>query len=166
MALRKSLFNAAAAGLIALGAVSLSLPAISQDAQPKTGRYTAEDIAKAKPVATFEVEAEQLRLILGGASGKGVLNYQGKQYPFTIKAVTAGGVGASKITAKGDVYFMKRLEDFAGVYSAATLGATLGKGAGASQYENNKGVFLKVQSKSEGLALTLGLGGVQVDFVK
>ena len=33
-------------------------------------------------------------------------------------------------------------------------------------YENNKGVVLKVSSKSEGVALTLGLGGVQVDFVK
>ena len=75
-------------------------------------------------------------------------------------------LGASKITAKGDVYFLKNVEDFAGLYSAATAGATIGKGAGASQYENNKGVFLKVQSKSEGLALTLGLGGVQVDFVK
>ena len=164
MALRKSLFTAAAAGLIALGAVSF--PATAQDAQPKTGRYTAEDIAKAKPVASFEVEAEQLRLILGGAQGKGVLTYQGKQYPFTLKAVTAGGVGASKITAKGDVYFMKNVQDFAGTYSAATAGATIGKGAGVSQYENNKGVFLKVSSKSEGLALTLGLGGVQVDFVK
>lgn len=163
MALRKTLFTAAAAGLIALGGVSVSL---AQDSQQKTGRYTAEDIAKAKPVASFEVEAEQLRLILGGASGKGVLSYQGKKYPFTVKAVTAGGVGASKITAKGDVYFMKNVEDFAGLYSAATMGATIGKGAGASQYENNKGVFLKVTSKSEGLALTLGLGGVQVDFVK
>jgi hypothetical protein len=164
MALRQSLFTAAAAGLIALGAVSFA--AIAQDAQPKTGRYTAEDIAKAKPVATFEVEADQIRLILGGASGKGVLTYNGKKYPFTAKAVTAGGVGVTKVTAKGDVYFMKNVEDFAGIYSAASIGATVGKGAGASQYENNKGVFLKVVSKTEGVGLSLGLAGVQIEFVK
>ena len=43
-----------------------------------------------------------------------------------------------------------------------TVGATVGKGAGASQYQNSKGVFISVKSKSEGLALSLGLGGVEV----
>jgi hypothetical protein len=126
--------------------------------------YTAQDIANAKPVATIEVEAEQLRLMLGGASGKGVLRYQGKTYPFTLKGLTAGGVGYNKVTATGDVYFLKSPADFEGTYSAITAGATIGKGAGASQYQNGKGVFIQVKSKSEGLALTLGLGGVEVKF--
>ena len=165
MITRRSFINAAAASLIAAGLVALPLSASAQT-QEKTGRYTADDIAKAKPVATFEVTAEQLRLLLGGASGKGTLFYQGKQYPFTVKAVTAGGVGYTKVNAQGDVYFMNKIDDFAGTYSAATLGAALGAGAGVSQYENNKGVFLKVKSKTEGVALNLGLAGVQVDFVK
>jgi hypothetical protein len=163
MALRTSLVTAAAAGLLALGTFSLPLTALSQDNKPK---HTAEEIAKAKPSATFELTAEQVRLILGGASGRGTLNYQGKTYPFTIKAVTAGGVGVTKVTAAGTVYFMNKVEDFAGLYSAATIGAALGAGVGASQYENNKGVFVQVKSKTEGVALNMGLGGVQVDFVK
>ncbi|HYH40645.1 MAG TPA: DUF1134 domain-containing protein [Burkholderiales bacterium] len=124
--------------------------------------YTAEDIAKAKPVGTIEVEAEQLRLLLGGARGKGVLTYQGKKYPFSLKAVTVGGVGVTKVSATGDVYFLKSPADFAGTYSAMTIGATVGKGKGASQYQNSKGVFISVKSKSEGLALSLGTGGVEV----
>ena len=124
--------------------------------------YTAEDIAKAKPVATIEVQAEQLRLLLGGARGKGVLNFQGKKYPFSLKAVTAGGVGVQKTHATGDVYFLKTPADFPGVYSAVSIGAAVGKGAGGSQYQNSKGVFISVKSKSEGVGLSLGLGAVEV----
>ena len=124
--------------------------------------YTAADIAKAKPTGTIEVEAEQLRLLLGGAKGKGVLHFQGKTYPFSLKAVTAGGVGVQKTQATGDVYFLKTPADFAGVYSAVTIGATVGKGAGGSQYQNGKGVFISVKSKSEGLGLSLGVGAVEV----
>ena len=165
MSLRKSLITAAAASVIAAGALWLPLSAFAQvaDAQP---RHTAEEIAKAKPSARFELTAEQVRLLLGGAQGRGTLHYGGKSYPFTIKAVTAGGVGVTKVNATGDVYFLEKLEDFAGTYSAIGAGATVGKGAGVSQYENNKGVFLKVRSKTEGLALSLGAGAVEVAFTK
>ena len=125
-------------------------------------RYTAEDIAKSKPTATIEVESEQLRLLLGGARGKGVLHYQGKTYPFSLKAVTAGGVAIQKSQAVGDVYFLKSISDFPGVYTAATIGAAVGKGVGGSQYQNQKGVFISVKSKSEGVGLSLGLGAVEV----
>ena len=159
-----SFVKAVAAGIVALGAVAVALPAWSQDS-PKP-RHTAEEIAKAKPTATFEVEAEQIRLLVGGATGRGTLFYQGKSYPFTVKAVTAGGVGVTKVHATGSVYFLDKLEDFAGTYSAVTIGATVVAGAGGSQYENNKGVFLSVRSKSEGVGLSLGLAAVQVAFVK
>jgi hypothetical protein len=161
---RRSFIHSAAI-VVATGMLALPLGASAQT-QEKTGRYTAEDIAKAKPVATFDFSAEQLRLIVGGSSGKGVLHYQGKQYPFTAKGVSVGGVGYTKVNATGDVYFMKTVDDFAGIYSAASLGAAAGAGAGVSQFENNKGVFLKVKSKTEGLALNLGLGGVQIDLAK
>jgi len=124
--------------------------------------YTAQDIANAKPSGTIQVDAEQLRLLLGGARGKGVLTFQGKTYPFSLKAITVGGVGAAKTQATGDVYFLKAPSDFAGTYSAVTIGATVGKGAGASQYQNGKGVFISVKSKSQGVALSLGAGGVEV----
>jgi hypothetical protein len=160
----KSLVTAAVVSWIAAGV--FALPAFAQEEKQDKPRHTAEDIAKSKPTATFELTADQVRLLVGGASGKGTLHYQGKRYPFTIKAVTAGGVGVTKVTATGDVYFLKNLEDFEGMYSAATIGAALGGGAGGSQYENNKGVFVSVRSKTEGVALNLGLGAVQVAFVK
>jgi hypothetical protein len=163
MATRKSFVAAAAVALLATGAYTFSVAAPANEPAP---RYTAEDIAKAKPVATFELTAEQVRLLVGGASGRGTLHYKGKSYPFTMKGMTVGGVGVTKVNATGDVYFLQKVEDFAGTYSAATIGAALGPGVGGSQYENNKGVFVKVRSKTEGVALNLGLGGVQVSFVK
>lgn len=162
---RKSLITVAVVSWIAVGLVTLPA-SFAQEQKLDKPRHTAEEIAKAKPSATFELTAEQVRLLVGGASGKGTLNYQGKTYPFTIKAVTAGGVGVTKVTAQGDVYFLDKLEDFAGTYSAATIGVALGAGVGGSQYENNKGVFVSVKSKTEGVALNLGVGAVQVAFVK
>jgi hypothetical protein len=163
MTLRKSFVTAAAVSLIALGVSSIPASAQVADSKP---RHTAEEIAKAKPSGRIEATAEQIRLLVGGAQGRGTLYYGGKQYPFTMKAVTAGGVGVTKVTATGDVYFLEKLEDFPGTYSAATIGATVGAGAGGSQYENNKGVFISVKSKSEGVGLSLGVGAIAIEFAK
>jgi hypothetical protein len=160
MTIRNSLKRATGVGLIAAGAFGLALSASVPAAT------TAEDLAKAKPSGTFEVQAEQIRLLIGGGSGKGVLTYQGKQYPFTVKGLSVGGVGVTKVDATGTVYFLNKLEDFAGKYSAVTIGATLGAGAGGASFENNKGVYLSVRSKTEGVGLNLGVSGVQIDFVK
>jgi hypothetical protein len=159
-----SLTAVAAACVLAFATTTTPMVASAQDA-PKP-RHTADEIAKAKPSATFELDAEQIRLLVGGATGKGTLMYQGKSYPFTIKAATAGGVGVTKVHATGTVYFLQKLEDFAGRYSAVTIGAALGPGMGGSQYENQKGVFVSVRSKTEGVALNLGIGLVDVTFVK
>ena len=150
----------AAAAFLLLG----SMPA--QSAEPAKSQHTAADIKNAKPSGTVEVDAEQIRLIIGGSRGKGVLTYQGKQYPFTMKGLSAGGAGVNKVHATGSVYFLDKPEDFAGRYSAVTAGVTVGGGAGASQFENAKGVLVSMRSKSEGVALTLGIATVEVEFVK
>jgi hypothetical protein len=129
-------------------------------------QQTAKDIKDAKPSGTVELEAEQIRLIIGGGSGRGVLTYEGKKYPFTFKGMSVGGVGAAKSAAVGEVYFLQKVEDFPGRYNAVTAGATVVKGAGRSSFENDKGVYVSLRAKTEGLALTLGLQSVNVEFVK
>ena len=154
-----------AAATAAIAIAAFAVPGYVSAAEV-TSRHTADEIAKAKPSGTIEVEAEQIRLIVGGAQGRGVLHFQGKSYPFTMKGGTVGGVGMTKVHATGDVYFLDNVRDFAGNYSAATIGAALGPGAGGSQYENNKGVFIKVRSKSEGVGLNLGLGVVSITLAE
>lgn len=135
-------------------------------AEQGKSQHTAADLKKAKPSGTVAFDAEQIRLIVGGARGKGVLTYKGKTYRFTMKGASAGGVGASKVQGTGNVYFLNNVEDFPGTYSAITAGATVGVGKGASQFENAKGVLISVRSKTEGVALTLGLGVVEIELAK
>jgi hypothetical protein len=148
---------------LALGAGATTVIAADQAQRPQR---TADEIKKAKPSGTIEFEAEQIRLIVGGGSGKGVLTYQGKTYPFTFKGASVGGVGVTKVHGVGNVYFLDRLEDFPGTYTAVGAGATAVKGVGASDFENGKGVFISVRAKTEGVGLSLGLTGAVVEFVK
>ena len=166
MTISKTITTATVAALFALGTVTFSGGALSQPSETPQPRHTAEEIANSKPTATFEVQAEQIRLILGGSQGKGTLYFNGKSYPFTMKGGSVGGVGVTKVNATGNVYFLNNVEDFAGMYSAVSAGGAIGGGAGVSQFENNKGVYLAVKSKTEGLALNMGLGAVQISLQK
>ena len=161
----QSFLTTMAAATTAIAIAAVALPGYVS-AQEVTPRHTADEIAQAKPSGTIEVEAAQIRLIVGGASGRGILHFKGKSYPFTMKGGTVGGVGVTKVSAAGDVYFLESVKDFPGTYSAATIGAAVGPGAGGSQYENDKGVFISVRSKTAGVALNLGLGVVSISMTQ
>ena len=139
------------AGLLALAPLQASLAA----------DVTAQDLAK-PPDATVDFEATQVRLILGGAAGEGVLHFKGKDYKFKLKAATVGGVGATDVAGTGKVHFLKSVEDFAGTYTAIGAGAALVAGKGGSTLQNSKGVVVSTTSKATGVALNLGAGGVVV----
>ncbi len=71
----------------------------------------------------------------------------------------------SKITASGAVYNMKELSDFEGAYGQARTGfAAADVGGGTLWLENQKGVYMKLASEREGLALSLGADAVYIDF--
>jgi hypothetical protein len=101
---------------------------------------------------------------VGGGWGSGVLHFQEQDYPFKVKGLTVGGVGFTEVDATGDVYFLNSTEDFPGAYSVGTAGITVGKGMGGGVFQNAKGVVLKLKGKSTGVALDLGLGGMEISF--
>jgi outer membrane immunogenic protein len=68
-----------------------------------------------------------------------VLTYQGKEYPFSVQGLSAGDIGASSAEAAGDVYGLKKLEDFNG-YTSTSAGAAVGGGGGAATMRNQNGV--------------------------
>jgi lipid-binding SYLF domain-containing protein len=151
--------------LLALASVALSPVSFAADAQRK--QVTAAELEKTKPSATVEFEVAQFRLIFGGQKGKGVLNYQGKKYPFAIKGASVGAsIGYTETEAAGTVHFLNKLEDFAGKYSGVDAGGTFVKGGGASSFENSKGVIMSLKSKSKGAALVLGMDGLEIEFDK
>jgi len=153
-----------ALGLLLLSS-TLFLPhgAWAQGERPPA--VTEEGLAATPPDGTFEFEATQMRLIVGGASGKGTLFFKGKPYAFSASGPSLGGVGYTNVNATGTVHYLKDLSDFNGTYSGIGIGAALGEGKGNSTFQNSKGVVLSVKSKTEGVALNAGVSALTVKLL-
>lgn len=117
-----------------------------------------------KPDGTVSIDETQFAVIVGGSWGGGKLSYQGKDYDFKISGLTAGvNVGASKMSAAGEVYDLKDVSKFPGTYTKFDASATLGGGAGAIHMKNENGVIMKLTSRTQGLQLNVGsANGVKV----
>lgn len=122
--------------------------------------------AAEEPSGTVKISQVQVAFIVSGALGGGTLTYGGQTHDFSIGGLGVGGLGASRMEAEGKVYNLSRLEDFEGPYAQGRAGAV----AGDSQIEgglwliNPKGVELRLSSRREGYALSLGGDAVYVKF--
>jgi hypothetical protein len=140
-------------------------PAVAADDNKEAA---SKDAQGAKPSATLEVASEQMRLIMGGTAGKGVLHFNGKDYPFTFKSASAG-LGAKavkKMSATGNVYSLNKIEDFPGKYTSIVQSTMVGATAVTATYKNDKGVSINLRGTVEGLGLSLGGGIATVELVK
>ncbi len=99
--------------------------------------------------------------------GHGTLTFQGKSYPIEVGGLGIGGIGASSIQAHGKVYDLKNINDFEGVYGQARYGFALGdKSSGQMWLENPNGVMIHLDTKREGLMLSMGADGLSIQFEK
>jgi hypothetical protein len=71
-------------------------------------------------------------------------------------------VGVSKVSARGKVFHLNKLEDFAGTYAAAQAGAAIGGGMSAVVLRNQNGVVLERTSPQTGVKFTLAGEGIEV----
>ena len=143
----------------ALVLVLLPPPALA-DKKTSTG--------SAGPVATIELESEQMRLIYGGTAGKGTLHYNGQDYAFTFKTASAG-LGAKAVTsvkATGSVFGLQRIEDFEGKYTAMTKGVIAGSAQTKASYKNEAGVRIELVGSVKGAGLSMGAGMATIKLVK
>lgn len=115
-----------------------------------------------RPSGTIRLEAKQVAAGVGWEWGNGVLNYEGKQYPFTISGLTVAGAGASRVEAAGEVYNLKKLRDFEGTYTAVEASGTAGGGAGVVTMKNVNGVRITLHSVTQGLSVQLGPEGMKI----
>jgi len=99
---------------------------------------------------------------IGWSWGHGTLNYMGKIYRVKIDGLTVGEVGMTNAKAKGNVYNLKKLDDFNGVYATGGAGATAGKGAGASALTNANGVSILLTSITKGASLKIAAEGLKL----
>jgi hypothetical protein len=124
------------------------------------------DLSTVTPSGTIEMSSTSISLLFGGSWGSGTLHYQGKSYPFKVKGLNAGGIGVNTADATGDVYFLNSIDDFGGIFSYRKAGATAYKGSTRSTFDNNKGVVFTLKEKTTGAALSIGLGGVEIQMEK
>ena len=103
---------------------------------------------------------------VGYTWGKGVLIYDGKQYPFEVSGASAAAIGFSSGDSVGKGYNLQRLEDFEGTYWALSGEATIGQGLSGSLMENNDGVRIRLQENRSGGRLAASPSRLSIHFVK
>lgn len=110
-----------------------------------------------QPVGKVSIEEEQFGLILGGSRGGGSLTFEGKEHPFKLTGLSVGlNVGASKMSATGEVYDLKQVSQFPGTYTKLDASVALGGGVGGLRLKNENGVIMTLHSRTKGLDLNLG----------
>ena len=114
------------------------------------------------PSGTISIATTSIAVGIGADWGDGVLTTRGKRYTFAVQGLEVGAVGVSKVRATGQVYYLRRVADFAGTYGAAEGGATVGAGAGVLTMRNEHGVVINLQSAQQGVKLTAGVGGITI----
>src|SRR5947209_19502942 len=79
-----------------------------------TSLALAEDGAES---VTVKLSGGSTAVGVGANWGDGILTFEGYQYPFSVRGLTIGDVGAHGFTGSGSVHNLKRPEDFSGNYT-------------------------------------------------
>lgn len=132
------------------------------------GLLTGADFAaaKEKPAATLKLSGKSAAAGIGISWGKGTLSYHGKEHAFSVDGLSVADVGISAVTANGNVYHLKKLEDFDGLYTAASAGAAVGGGGGVATMKNQNGVVINLHATTRGVKFKLGTDGVKFTLEK
>src|SRR5882724_11342760 len=131
-----------------------------------SGLITGFAQAAEKPDATLRLSGGSLAAGIGFSWGKGTLTYKGKDYPVSVNGVSLGKVGITGSSASGEVYHLKKLQNFDGHYNAGGTGVTLVGGRNAVAMTNQNGVKVLLASTTRGVDVTLAGGGVDMKLKK
>ena len=124
----------------------------------------AEEPVSAPPPPFVELESTAIAAGIGARFGEGTLLVAGQEHPFTVKGLTLGDLGVSRISASGGVENLGDISDFEGRYVALEAGAAAGVGASTLTMRNEKGVVITLDSDVKGAQLTLGAQGLSVEL--
>src|SRR6266516_6628459 len=103
-----------------------------------------------KPDATWQLSGGSFAAGIGFSWGSGTLSYKGKDYPVSVNGLSLGKVGITGGSASGEVYHLKKLQDFDGHYNAGGAGMTIAGGRNAVAMTNQNGVRVLLASATRG----------------
>jgi hypothetical protein len=122
---------------------------------------------QSRPDATLRLRGGSFALGIGTSWGSGTLTYRGKNYPVRLRGLSVGRVGVTSSSANGDVFNLRRLQDFNGHYNvgaAGTRGVTLGAGRSGTIMSNQAGVIVRISSTQQGVAVNATGGGMDMQL--
>ena len=119
------------------------------------------------PDATLRLSGGSFALGIGFRWGSGTLSYKGKDYPVKVNGLSIGKVGMTGVSAYGEVFNLKHLQDFNGHYNVGaegTRGVTIAKGKAGTLMTNQAGVIVRVSATQTGLDVNATGGGVEMQI--
>jgi hypothetical protein len=124
---------------------------------------------RADPNPDAAVEIEQVRvgvLAVGTSIGGGRLHFRGEEHRFSVRGIEFGSVGVSTLSARGEVFNLRRLEDFAGRYTERVVPRTQGAPAGPETrfLRNQAGVELRLRTERAGGQWRFNEAGVTIEL--
>lgn len=117
--------------------------------------------------ATLRLSGGAFALGIGFSWGSGTLTYKGKDYPVKVNGLSVGKVGMTGVSAYGEVFNLKHLQDFNGHYNvgaAGTRGVTIAKGKTGTLMTNQAGVIVRIAATQTGLDVNATGGGVDMQI--
>ena len=114
--------------------------------------------------ATVKITGKSIAAGVGYSWGSGVLTYKGKEYPFSITGFSAGDIGITSAELSGEVFNLKKLQDFNGNYTSFAAGATVAGGGAGATMKNQNGVIINVVATTQGLNFKLGVDGMKINL--
>ena len=119
------------------------------------------------PDATLRLSGGSFALGIGFRWGSGTLSYKGKDYPVKVNGLSIGKVGMTGVSAVGEVFNLKHLQDFNGHYNVGaqgTRGVTIAKGKAGTLMTNQAGVIVRLAATQTGLDVNATGGGVDMQI--
>ncbi len=118
------------------------------------------------PSGTVTLSTKSIAVGIGINWGTGMLTIKGNGYPFSVKGLSVMDLGISKASARGEVYYLRNISDFAGKYASAEVGFALGKGGAGLVMKNTNGVVIALEAVTKGVQLTIGGKGLSIKLSK
>jgi hypothetical protein len=129
--------------------------------------FTQAATHESKSDATLRLSGGSFALGIGFRWGSGTLTYKGKDYPVKVNGLSIGKVGMTGVSAIGEVFNLKHLQDFNGHYNVGaegTRGVTIAKGKAGTLMTNQAGVIVRLAATQTGLDVNATGGGVDMQI--
>jgi hypothetical protein len=129
--------------------------------------FTQAATHESKSDATLRLSGGSFALGIGFRWGSGTLTYKGKDYPVKVNGLSIGKVGMTGVSAIGEVFNLKHLQDFNGHYNVGaegTRGVTIAKGKAGTLMTNQAGVIVRLAATQKGLDVNATGGGVDMQI--